>query len=135
MPAPDPTWTDVLQTVFLGAQFVLLIVAALFGWQQLREAKELREDQTRPFVVIDLGSTRKPFFDLVISNIGATMARDVTFKFAPEPETTMKEAALDRLKMFREGISTLPPGKEIRAYSIQGQSATRQGSRMSTRSP
>lgn len=49
----------------------------------MKHAKDLRDAQTRPFVVIDLGSSRTSFFDLVVTNIGATMARDVTFEFTP----------------------------------------------------
>jgi hypothetical protein len=114
VPSPDPAWTDVAQTVVLGLQLLLLVIAARFGWNQLSEAKELREEQTRPFVVIDLESTRKPFFDLVVKNLGATMARNVRFKFDPPAESTLDGVSLDKLKLYRDGISTLPPGKEIR---------------------
>jgi hypothetical protein len=110
----------VLQTIFIGLQLAVLAAAAVFGWSQLREAKELREEQTRPFVVIDLDSARPKSFDLVVKNIGATMARDVKFKFDPPPESTIQEASLDRLKMFRDGISTLPPRKEIRTLFDTG---------------
>lgn len=73
---PDPTTTtDVLQTIFIGGQLVLISLAALFGWKQLAHAKDLRDAQTRPFVVIDLGSSRQGFFDLVVTNIGSTLAR------------------------------------------------------------
>ena len=120
MVSPDPTWTDILQTVFLGGQLALLVLAAIFGWSQLNEAKELREEQTRPFVVIDLDSTIRPFFDLVVKNIGSTMARDVRVTFDPPARTTEKGVNLDRLKAFREGISTLPPGKELRTFFDSG---------------
>lgn len=78
------------------------------------EARQLREDQTRPFVVIDLDGLRATYFDLVIKNIGATMARDVRFKFDPPAESAYSGVDLNGLKMFSEGISTLPPGKELR---------------------
>lgn len=120
MPSPDPTWTDVFQTVFIGLQLVLLLIAALFARSQLKEARELREEQIRPFVVIDLDSTKKPFFDLVVKNIGTTMARNVEFHFDPAPQSTMSHAAPERLKMFSDGIATLPPGKEIRTLFDSG---------------
>ena len=110
----DPTLTDVLQTVFIGGQLLLLAVAAFFGWRQLAHARDLRDAQTRPFVVIDLGSSRASFFDLVITNVGATMARDVTFVFDPPMETSERYMDIYDLKAFKEGISTLPPGKEYR---------------------
>jgi hypothetical protein len=42
------------------------------------------------------------------------MARDVTFQIAPKLKSTMSHADPRRLKMFSDGISTLPSGKEIR---------------------
>jgi hypothetical protein len=112
---PDSTTTtDVLQTIFIGGQLLLLSLAAVFGWRQLAHAKDLRNAQTRPFVVIDLGSSRQGFFDLVVTNIGSTMARDVTFEFDPPMVTSKQYMDIYELKAFEEGISTLPPGKEFR---------------------
>lgn len=104
----------------MGLQLLVVVAAAVFGWNQLKEAKDLREDQTRPFVVIDLESSRRPFFDLAVRNIGATMARDVTFEFQPELQSTIDHFKWDKLKMFRDGIATLPPGKEIRTFFDSG---------------
>lgn len=84
MPETDPTTTtEVLQTLFIGLQLLVLTAAAVFGRHQLNEAKDLREAQTRPFVVIDLGSSAHTLFDLVVKNIGPTLARDVRFEFDP----------------------------------------------------
>jgi hypothetical protein len=112
--AADPNWTDVVQTLFIGGQLLLLVVAAVYARSQLSEARELRDAQIRPFVVIDLDSPQRPFVELVVKNIGTTMARDVRFDFDPVPASTMKRTSLDHLKMYSEGIATLPPGKEIR---------------------
>ena len=112
---PDSTTTtDVLQTIFIGGQLLLLGLAAVFGWRQLAHAKDLRDAQTRPFVVIDLGSSRQSFFDVVVTNIGSTMARNVTFEFDPPMVTSKEYTDIYKLKAFNEGISTLPPGKEFR---------------------
>lgn len=108
------TTTDVLQTIFIGGQLLLLGLAAVFGWRQLAHAKDLRDAQTRPFVVIDLGSSRQGFFDLVVTNIGSTMARNVTFEFEPPMVTSKEYTDIYELKAFKDGISTLPPGKEFR---------------------
>lgn len=121
MPATDATTTtEVLQTVFIGIQLLVLTAAALFGRRQLNEAKELREAQTRPFVIIDLGSSAQTLFDLVVKNIGSTLARDVRFEFDPPIKSTDDDLDPNKIKMFREGISTLAPGKEIRTLFDQG---------------
>jgi hypothetical protein len=121
MPTPDPTTTtDVLQTIFVGGQLAVLIAAAAFGWRQLTEAKELREEQTRPFVVIDLGSSAQALFDLVVANLGPTMAQDVRFHFEPPIKSTDDDLDPYKIKMFRDGISSLAPGKEIRTLFEKG---------------
>jgi hypothetical protein len=121
VPSTDPTpATEILQTVFIGLQLLVLTAAAVFGRRQLNEAKELRESQTRPFVVIDLGSSAHTLFDLVVRNIGPTLARDVRFEFNPPIRSTDDSLDPNKLKMFREGISTLAPGKEIRTLFEKG---------------
>ena len=110
----DPNWTDVAQTLLLGGQLLLLVIAAVYARSQFQEARDLRQAQIRPFVVIDLDSPERPFFELVVKNIGTTMARDVRFEFDVTPQSTISHASLDRFKMFSDGIATLPPGKEIR---------------------
>lgn len=121
MPEADTTTTtEILQTAFVGLQLLVLIAAAFFGRRQLNEAKELREAQTRPFVVIDLGSSARSLFDLVVKNIGPTLARDVHFKFDPPIRSTDDDLDPNKVKMFREGISTLAPGKEIRTLFEKG---------------
>ena len=51
---------------------------------------------------------------MVVTNIGSTLARDVTFEFDPPMVTSKEYADIYELKAFRQGISTLPPGKEVR---------------------
>lgn len=119
MTSPDPTWTDVAGVGFLAAQTAVLIAAGLVGLSQLREARDLREAQTRPFVVIDLDSTVRPLFDLVVKNLGRTMATDVRFEFNRTPESAMG-IDLSKIKMFSDGIATLPPEKEYRCLFEDG---------------
>jgi hypothetical protein len=106
--------------VFIGLQLLVLIAAAFFGRRQLNEAKELRAAQTRPFVVIDLGSSAPTLFDLVVKNVGPTLARNVRFAFDPPIESSDDDLDPNKIKMFRDGISTLAPGKEIRTLFDQG---------------
>jgi hypothetical protein len=104
--ASGPNWTDV-------AQVAILAVAAVVAWRQVREARRLREQQTRPFVVIDFEVEQNAIVFLAISNIGTTLARDVRFEIEPRLQSSM-DIPLDELKMLGEGISSLAPGKTIR---------------------
>jgi hypothetical protein len=107
-----PLWTDIAGVVLVAGQLIVLIVGAAFAASQLREAKRLREAQGRPFVMIDF-EIEKTLIFLTISNIGATMAREVRFTIDP-PFATAIDSAVDQLKLLKSGISTLPPGKTFR---------------------
>jgi hypothetical protein len=110
----DPTWTDIAGFGILAAQLVVLVVAAFVAWRQVREARRLREEQNRPFVVIDFErQERTRAILLTISNLGTSLARDVRFDFTPPLESTWSHVPFTELKMFRDGISTLAPGKVI----------------------
>jgi hypothetical protein len=96
----------------------IYIVIGLFAWRQVHEARKLREEQARPFVIVDF----EPDFlvYLTVENLGRTMARDVTIHFDKLLETTLKDRPkLDELPLFREPIPTLPPGKKIRVLFDQ----------------
>jgi hypothetical protein len=107
-----PNWTDVAQVIILVAQLAILAIAAVVAWHQVREAKRLREEQARPFVVIDFEVEDAIAF-LTVSNLGTTLARNVRFEIEPPLQSSM-EIPLDKLKMLGEGISSLAPGKSIR---------------------
>jgi hypothetical protein len=52
--------------------------------QELREAeRELRKDETRPYVVVDFERDRAPLVNLVVANTGRTMARNVRIEVEP----------------------------------------------------
>lgn len=109
----EPTWTDVAQVVLVGLQLVLLGIAAFVATRQVREARRLREDQARPFIVADF-DVRDHLIFLTVSNVGTSLAREVRFDIEPELRSTIEEVPPGDLKMFREGIPTLAPGKEMR---------------------
>lgn len=102
-----PTWA--------GLTFLVLAATAFFALRQAHEARRLREAQARPFVIIDLHPWNT-FIDLTIKNIGRTMARDVRFSFDPAVTTTLdsrREGNFAELNLLKDGIASLPPGKEI----------------------
>src|SRR5215211_8561973 len=68
------------------------VAAAIFAFVQVRQARLLRVEQSRPFVVANFepspGSHRN--IELVIENIGTTIATDVTIEFDPPLEAAEK---------------------------------------------
>ena len=90
----------------------IYVVIGLFAWRQVREAPKLREEQARPFVIVDF----EPGFlvYLTVENLGRTMARDVRISFdKPLISTFRDRRQLDESPLFREPIPALPPGKKI----------------------
>jgi hypothetical protein len=69
-------WWTAERVIALAAvgQLVVLVAAALFARAQVREARELRAEQARPFVVVDFELDRRPLINLVVANLGKTMA-------------------------------------------------------------
>lgn len=86
----EPTWTDVAQVVLVGLQLVLLGIAAFVATRQVREARRLREDQARPFIVADF-DVRDHLIFLTVSNVGTSLAREVRFDIEPELRSTIEE--------------------------------------------
>lgn len=113
-----PHWTDVAQVGLLAGQLLLLVVAAIVAGQQVREAKRLREEQSRPFVVIDFEVEGVLVF-LSISNVGPSLARNVGFHIEP-PMATAVDTQVADMKLLHEGISALAPGKVIRTFFDSG---------------
>ena len=109
-----PSWTDVGAFAVLAAQLVVLAVAALVAWRQLRHARRIREDEARPHVVVDL-EVDQPAQDiyLVVSNLGRTTARDVRLTFDPQLTSSLDSdpnvVSPRDLKPLSEGIPSLPP--------------------------
>jgi hypothetical protein len=51
----------------------IYVVIGLFAWRQVREARKLREEQARPFVIVDFEPNFLVY--LTVENLGRTMAR------------------------------------------------------------
>src|SRR5258708_6932283 len=105
-------WTQV-GAVAAWATVAIYLALGIFAWVQVLQARKLRRDQARPFVIVDF----EPGFVvyLTVETLGKTMARDVTIKFDKPLETTLKRPReLDDTPLFREPTATFPPGKKIR---------------------
>jgi hypothetical protein len=111
------TWADEWQVYLVAAQLGVLLIAALVaGWQVL-EARRLRLERNRPFVVVDFDIDMSKgyliFFE--VANTGTSLARDVQIGVDPPLESAI-DIDVGKLKMLNEGIATLPPGKKLRTF-------------------
>lgn len=107
-------------------QLAVLIFAARYARNQVEEARRLREAgqqlqeaEARPYVMLDfeLGD-RPPFINLVVANLGKTMARNVRIEVDPSFESSLDAKVpvpVGKLKLFTEGIPIPSAGQADRA--------------------
>lgn len=110
-----PDWIAAFGAV---GTLVVALAAAGYAFSQVQEARQLRLDQARPFVVVDFepSPVGHPFMDLVIQNIGTTLAQDVRITFDPPLKTTFDKDSgpippLAGASLFAHPIPSIPPGK------------------------
>jgi hypothetical protein len=100
-----------VQTAIVGA-------AAIFAYRQVREAQLTREDQARPFVIVDFDMSEPPLIYLTITNIGKTIARRVRIQTDPplasSLDTNDELGYVAKLRLFSDEIPSMAPGKPIR---------------------
>lgn len=90
-----------------------LVVAMSVGLWQVLESRDLRKEQSRPFVIVDF-EFRNILVYLQISNIGTTIARDVEIKFDKPLTTTLgRPAEVDESPLFERPIPMMAPGRRI----------------------
>ncbi|MGL4745699.1 MAG: hypothetical protein ACRCXL_15100 [Dermatophilaceae bacterium] len=81
--------------------------------------RQVREEQSRPYVMVSAGESpaSREFIDIVIKNIGSTPAHDLTIKVDP-PLVAARPGGypLAEAHIFKETISTWPPGYEFRVF-------------------
>lgn len=105
------------------AQATLVAVALAVAAVQLRDARTDRRSRERPFVVVELDGERHPEeVDIVVRNIGQTIARNVTIRFSPPLQTTLDDTGFGApfMKAFTDLIPTLTPGQSMRCLFDTG---------------
>src|SRR2546428_10758648 len=106
------TWA----TLAAWATFLVAVGAVAYAARQVGEARQLREAQTRPFVVVDFDVLRlRPMIYLVITNHGSTLTRNVRFAFDPPLSSAFDDdhRTLADARLLRDGLPTLAPRAEI----------------------
>ncbi|MFF1530970.1 hypothetical protein [Cellulomonas sp. NPDC058312] len=113
-----PLWTDVVVAVAAVLTLAVAVWAAWYARGQVQLARQTREDQSRPFVVVDFESSVVwlNVINLVVVNVGQTLARDVKLTFDPPLSSSQDKSeqfALQDSALVTEGISAMPPGRRI----------------------
>lgn len=91
------------------------VAAGAFAFQQVREARRLREEQSQPYVVayMEPSAASEHLIDLVVRNFGSTVAVDVRLEIDPHPQRTVQGTKVEDVKLF-DRLPVLVPGQEWR---------------------
>ncbi|MGW7348751.1 hypothetical protein [Streptomyces sp. NPDC054854] len=85
--------------------------------EQLALAQRIHKEQNEPYVIVDIRPDAPGSFlaELVIENIGTTLARDVRFSVTPELDSSQGEDITGVLRsLTARTIPTLAPGQRLR---------------------
>lgn len=120
-------WGTVGTVAGAGAAVVTTGIAALaarFGFNQVKEARDLREEQAQPYVVayFEISRASTMYIDLVVRNVGHTLARDVRISLDPALESTLDERGFKMADVYflTKGVPALPPAMEYRMLFESG---------------
>lgn len=93
---------------------MVLLATAVVVVLQLREATRLRRERTRPWVIVHF-EFQSILAELVVRNIGPTVARNVRVRFEETPQSAIADLSwLEESALFSGAMPVLPPGHEVR---------------------
>lgn len=109
-------WPTAAEWQALGA-VTTAVVAAGAAWiavHQLRAHHAMQREQSRPYVIVDF-AFHASLLMISVTNLGQTPARDIRFKWSPEP-VGLDEDATGKIqeRLVRGSIPFLAPGRSIR---------------------
>lgn len=97
-------------------------IVALLTFKTVDEMRASRVAEFRPRVIVDFDIPYgTSIIELVVKNEGRSLAKNISFSIQPELIDS-KDRNISSLKMFKDGISTLISGKEIRQIFDSGPS-------------
>jgi hypothetical protein len=88
-----------------------LVVASGILYQG-RQARKARDDAFRPQIIVDADYTGRFTTNIVVRNIGAGAAKDITFEFSSPLESTSGRD-ITELPYFRNGINFMAPHTDL----------------------
>lgn len=102
-----------LAAIGVWLQAIAVIIALVVAFSQLAETRRLRLETLRPFVVVTLESRVNSFADIVITNIGPIIAKDVTFIYEKPLRRGTNEEFSGAEAILDAGLPSLAPGQSV----------------------
>ncbi|WP_439593854.1 hypothetical protein [Microbacterium sp.] len=99
------------------AAVVVAIGAGYLIWWQIRQTRQLAEEQARPYVVVwvEVETETRSTLEFHVKNIGLTAAHDVHVSLDPPYKWHPKFEGMNFMDaaIFNDGIPTMPPGWDV----------------------
>jgi hypothetical protein len=112
-------WTAATATA-TGLLVVAGVITAVVALRQLRQTGAIRRQEARAYVIADFepSDSSGALVDFVVRNVGRTAAFDIQLKWDQAPQAAVPVPAypLADVRMFREPIAMLAPGRELRTF-------------------
>jgi len=99
---------------------VATVILAVLTFQMVREMKQSREEDRRPYVYVDFVFDTSVIL-IMVKNSGRSGAKNIKFLFSPGLISSKNEK-ISEINMFKEGIKFLPPEIEIKTWFDMGPS-------------
>lgn len=99
---------------------IATVILAILTFQMVREMKQAREEESRPYVYVDFVFDTSVIL-IMVKNSGRSGAKDIKFSFSPALISSEK-TKVSEINMFKDGIKFLPPGAEIKTWFDMGPS-------------
>ncbi|SDR90842.1 hypothetical protein [Actinopolymorpha singaporensis] len=116
---PIEAW-DAIGSIATGLGVLAAGFAAAIAARQLRYNKKVEIDKNRPYVVVtfEQGLSHFPHVDILVRNVGAGPAHDVTVKVDPplQRASEIDDIPIARARYFNDTIPLMPPGYQLRTY-------------------
>lgn len=95
---------------------IVLTVTLIYIARQANEAARIRLEQARPHVVVHFAFSQGILVQIVIRNIGRTIARDIHLTWDRPLTSTLFGTRFEKMAAFTSGIPSLAPAQEIRVH-------------------
>jgi hypothetical protein len=108
------TWEQIsFISTFISA--IVATIVWLSTLVQIREMRKATEEANRPYVVVYYDIIKSNMVNLVIENLGNSLAKNVKLKSDSSIPFPLNRP-LSETKLFKKGILNLPPNKKISAF-------------------
>jgi hypothetical protein len=117
-------WAQIVGAIGTLVAAIVAVIAARQSYKSAQENSKTHEQMIRPRVALSIQSTKasKNFIDIVITNHGGTLARNIRFKVRGDDlELNHQQEGhetLSKLQVFQKGIKLLAPNEERRYYIL-----------------